>query len=86
MAQKYIKPIAAATKQAGKPENQPAHLLYNRSNYMLLLISVIIVAIGFVLMAGTTDIYSNTKIVIAPIFVLAGFGLGFYSLLKKPNN
>ena len=44
-----------------------------------------IVALGFVLMAGTTDIYSTTKIVIAPIVVLAGFALGFVALLKKPG-
>ena len=85
MAQKYVKPGAAASKTTGTPE-QPVHLLYNKSNYTLLLISIVIVAIGFVLMAGNTDIYSSTKIVVAPIFVLAGFGLGFYSLLKKPTN
>lgn len=85
MAQKYVKPGAAATKTSATTE-QPVQLLYNKSNYTLLLASVVIVAIGFVLMTGTTDIYSTTKIVIAPIFVLAGFGLGFYSLLKKPTN
>jgi type IV secretory pathway VirB2 component (pilin) len=85
MAQKYVKPGAAAKTSATTPE-QPVQLLYNKSNYTLLLASVVIVAIGFVLMTGTTDIYSTTKIVIAPIFVLAGFGLGFYALLKKPTN
>jgi hypothetical protein len=34
-------------------------------------------------MSGTTDIYSTTKIVIAPIVVLGGFGIGFYAILKK---
>lgn len=84
MAQKYVKPAAAPTK-TGNPE-QPVQLLYNKTNYMLLLASIVVVALGFVLMTGTTDIYSTTKIVIAPIFVLSGFGLGFYSLLKKPTN
>ncbi|WP_317169317.1 DUF3098 domain-containing protein [Mucilaginibacter humi] len=42
-------------------------------------------AFGFFLMSGTTDIYSTTKIVIAPIVVLAGFGIGFYAILKKPE-
>jgi hypothetical protein len=36
-------------------------------------------------MSGTTDIYSNTKIVVAPIVVLTGFGIGFYAILKKPE-
>lgn len=81
MAQKFTKP-AAATKAA--PENEAVNLLYDKSNYTILAISVAIVAFGFVLMSGTTDIYSSTKIVIAPIVVLAGFGLGFYAILKKP--
>jgi hypothetical protein len=85
MAQKYVKPTTAATRTPRtEAPQQPVAFLYDKSNYMLILFSVLIVAIGFVLMTGTTDIYSNTKIVVAPIFVLAGFGLGFYALLKKP--
>lgn len=83
MAQKYTKP-ATATKTVNTTDNKPVHLIYDKSNYRLLVISILVVAIGFVLMSGTTDIYSTTKIVIAPIVVLAGFGLGFYAVLKKP--
>jgi hypothetical protein len=43
------------------------------------------VAFGFILMAGRTDIYSTTKIVIAPLTVLAGFALGFFAIFKKPE-
>lgn len=85
MAQKYIKPSSASAKNQAT-DNQPVNFLYDKSNYRLLAISVAIVALGFVLMTGTTDIYNTTKIVIAPIVVLAGFGLGFVALLKKPGN
>jgi hypothetical protein len=83
MAQKYVKPTPAA-KPA--PENQVVNFIYDKTNYTILGISVLIVAIGFVIMTGTTDIYSNSKIVVAPIVVLTGFGLGFYALLKKPSS
>ena len=85
MAQKYVKPTAAATKtvKSDTPQ-QPEALLYDKSNYVLILISVLIVALGFFVMSGTTDIYSSSKIVVAPLLVLAGFGLGFYAILKKP--
>jgi len=43
------------------------------------------VILGFFLMAGTTDIYSSTKIVVAPLTVLGGFAIGFYAILKKPS-
>lgn len=82
MAQKYTKP-AAATKSP--VDTEQVSFLYDKSNYILIAVSVLIVAIGFVIMTGTTDIYSTAKIVIAPLVVLAGFGLGFYAILKKPE-
>jgi hypothetical protein len=34
-------------------------------------------------MIGSTDIYDFRKIVLAPLVVLIGFGIGFYAILKK---
>ena len=67
-------------------ENTPSQIkfIFDKSNYRWLIISIAVVAFGFILMSGTTDIYSNTKIVLAPIVVLAGFALGFFAILKKP--
>jgi hypothetical protein len=42
-----------------------------------------IVAFGFILMMGTTDIYDVRKTLIAPMVVLFGFGFGIYAVLKK---
>ncbi|MFD0794769.1 DUF3098 domain-containing protein [Mucilaginibacter litoreus] len=89
MALRETKPSAGkpapSVKTAEKPVNTvPVQFVFGRDNYIWLVISIAIVAFGFVLMSGTTDIYSTTKIVIAPIVVLAGFGLGFYAILKKP--
>lgn len=64
---------------------QPVKFIFDKSNYTWFIIAIAVVIVGFVLMAGTTDIYSNTKIVIAPIVVLTGFGIGFYAILKKPE-
>ena len=52
-------------------------------NYRLLILSILLVVGGFILMIGDTDIYEFRKIVLAPIVVLAGFGLGFVAILKK---
>jgi len=98
MAQKTYKPAtpvksstsvnakpAVAAKPVIKPTQTPVRFVFDKSNYRFLIISFAIVVFGFILMSGTTDIYSDTKIVIAPLVVLAGFGLGFYSILKKPS-
>ncbi|MDN5285732.1 MAG: hypothetical protein JWR38_2006 [Mucilaginibacter sp.] len=82
MAQQ-VKP-AASVKTTKTTSTEPVQFIFDKSNYRLLIISVAVVAFGFILMAGTTDIYSTTKIVIAPIVVLAGFALGFFAILKKP--
>ncbi|WP_121245806.1 DUF3098 domain-containing protein [Mucilaginibacter phyllosphaerae] len=74
----------AASKTQAPVNTTPVQFIFTKDNYRWLIISIAVVAFGFVLMSGTTDIYSTTKIVIAPIVVLAGFGLGFYAILKKP--
>jgi hypothetical protein len=94
MAQKQVKPVTpvkttstSAAKPAAKPtDTRPVHFIFDKGNYRLLIISIAVVAFGFILMAGRTDIYSTTKIVIAPLVVLAGFAIGFFAIFKKPAN
>lgn len=92
MAQKFkpagpVKTTAATSPAAtgAAKATAPVQFIFDKSNYRMLIISVAVVAFGFVLMSGTTDIYSTTKIVIAPIVVLGGFALGFFAILKKPS-
>ena len=59
--------------------------IFDKTNYILLLASVITIAIGFMLMSGTSDIYNSLKTTVAPIIVLIGFGIGVYAIMKKPN-
>jgi hypothetical protein len=92
MAQSQTKPgtpfkTSASAKPHAKESNTTSiKFIFDKSNYRLLIISIAVVAIGFILMSGTTDIYSTTKIVLAPIVVLTGFALGFFAILKKPSS
>ncbi len=74
-----------AKSTTNKTTDTPVKFIFEKSNYLWFIIAIAVVIVGFVLMSGTTDIYSNTKIVIAPIVVLTGFGIGFYAILKKPE-
>lgn len=69
-----------ATPASQDPKNE---LVFTKKNYQLLLISMVIVVVGFILMMGTTDIYDVRKTLIAPMVVLFGFGFGIYAVLKK---
>lgn len=85
MAQQPAKPATTFRASAKATQTDtPVNFIFNKDNYKMFIIAIAIVAIGFVLMAGTTDIYSTTKIVVAPVVVLAGFGVGFYAILRKP--
>lgn len=68
----------------GRETKEEQAFVFDKSNYTLMIVSILIVTVGFALMSGETDIYSSLKIVIAPLVVLAGFGIGFYAILKKP--
>ena len=79
---------SGSSRPGAKPsENKmgPVNLTFDKGNYRLLIISIAVVAFGFILMSGKTDIYGTTKIVIAPLVILAGFALGFFAIFKKPE-
>jgi hypothetical protein len=74
-------------KSIENTDNNTENFVFGKVNYRLMLISIAVVVLGFILMIGETDIYDFRKIILAPIVVLAGFGLGFFAILKKhrPN-
>jgi len=91
MAQKQFKP-ATPVKTSAPVKTEPKgsgtgdiHFIFDKGNYRLFIIAILVVAFGFILMSGTTDIYSSTKIVVAPLVVLAGFAIGFFAIFKKPE-
>ncbi|MCD0488126.1 DUF3098 domain-containing protein [Pedobacter sp. MC2016-14] len=70
-------------KTAPAQQEKKSELVFTKQNYQLLIISIIIVIVGFALMSGTTDIYDFRKTTLAPMVVLFGFGFGVYAVLKK---
>lgn len=80
-----VKTSAYSKPQAKESNTTPVQFVFGKSNYRMLIIAIGVVILGFILMSGTTDIYSNTKIVVAPVVVLAGFALGFVAILRKPS-
>jgi len=65
---------------------------FGKENFILLIASIVIIIIGFLLMSGgkTTEeagfdpsIFSQRRIVVAPIVTMSGFILVIYAILKK---
>ncbi len=63
-----------------------------KKNLIILVISFLLVIIGFALMAGgksddpnvfSEAIFSARRLIVAPIFVIGGFSLAIYGIMKK---
>lgn len=76
--------MAQKNTPANDVKNEP--FVFGKNNYRLMILSIAVVILGFVVMAGDSDIYSAGKIIVAPIIVLTGFGIGFFAILKKSAN
>ncbi len=70
-------------------------MLFDRSKYTLLIAGLLVTALGFILMIGggsddpavfSEDIFSFRRMTLAPILVLAGYGIQIYAILKKTGN
>lgn len=68
---------------------------FDRSNYKLLLIGLVIIIVGFILMSGggvddpnefSEDIFNFRRITLAPLVVLGGYGFVMYAIMKKPSS
>jgi hypothetical protein len=76
-----------------KENNQKQEFLFDSINYKFLLIGIGVIALGFILMLGggsndpkvfnEAELFSFTRIRIAPTTVLIGFGITIYSIFKK---
>ncbi len=78
--------MAQQQKQKISSSSTKAKFVFGKRNYQLFIASIGVVLLGFVLMMGTTDIYSFTKITLAPLVVVAGFALGVASILVRSKN
>lgn len=68
--------------------------LFGKRNYILMLVGLAVIALGFILMAGggsddpnvfNPDIYSWRRIRLAPTLVIVGLGIEIYAILANPK-
>jgi len=72
-----------------KPENKKL-LLFKKKNYLISIIGIIFIIIGYVMMSGggsndpnifNDEIYNFKRIKIAPMLVIVGLGIQVYAIL-----
>ncbi len=67
--------------------------LFGKQNLLWMLIGAIVIVLGFLLMAGgksedptvfnEAEVYSTTRITIAPLLIVAGLIIEIYAIMKK---
>ena len=73
----------------------PNHL-FGKENYKWMLIGLVVLALGFILMAGgksedptkfnPNEVYSFTRITLAPALLIIGFIIEMYAIMKKSKD
>jgi len=76
-------------------------MLFNKSNYIPMIIGIVFIAVGFMLMVGggfelnenfiqpefdKEGLYSFRRITLAPIVIFIGFMIEIYAIMKKTVN
>jgi uncharacterized membrane protein len=63
--------------------NEP--MLFGKKNYYMMIVSIIVIIIGFVLMTGNEDVVDvkSMKLTVAPVVVMIGFIIGIFSVIMK---
>lgn len=82
-------------KKVTNPVIKETTHLFDKENYKWMLIGIVVIAIGFILMAGgkssnpnvfnDKDVYSFRRITIAPILIIAGFIIEIIAIMRKPK-
>lgn len=97
--QKVVIETKAPEKEKSKPEivlQDVGPLMFDKSNYMLMLAGLLSIIIGFMCMSGgasenpnvfnADEVYSFRRITLAPILVVLGFLIEIYAIFKGKND
>ncbi len=81
-------------KKKKETQSTTGEFLFGRKNYIIMVIGIAVILVGFALMAGggsddpevfNEAIYNFRRIRLAPTLVLLGLAIEVYAIMAKPN-
>jgi hypothetical protein len=70
--------------------------MFGKENYVLMIVGLLVAGLGFYLMAGgkspdpkqfnAEEVYSTTRITVAPILIILGFVIEVFAIMKKSKS
>lgn len=86
---------ARSTSRSKQPVEKGIGLLFGKVNYLLMLGGIILIALGFILMAGggstdpkvfnAAELFSAQRLTVAPVLILLGFAVEVVAIMYKPK-
>jgi len=93
MSAKKVTP-SSSRKEVAHPTSEES-ALFSKENYKWMLIGLVVMTIGFFLMAGgkspdpnvfnDNQIYSFRRITLAPLLIVGGLVIEIFAIIKKPK-
>jgi len=78
-----------------KSAQSSTNSLFGRENYVWIIAGLVVIALGLIAMAGgksndpnvfnPKEVYSFTRITVAPILILLGLALEVFAIFRKPK-
>lgn len=78
-----------------QPVSQNNNRLFGKENYIWIIAGLAIITLGLILMAGggsedpnvfnPKEVYSTTRITVAPILILVGLAVEIFAIFRKPK-
>lgn len=91
---KTAKSVASEAAKKTEDNSRPV-FAFGKENYILMLIAVALIILGFILMTGggskdpnvfNEEMYDFRRITLSPIMILIGFGVGIVAIMKRPKD
>ncbi len=86
--------MGESKRKQERKEERKEYFVFERKNYLFMIIGLLVIAFGFILMSGggsdnpevfNPDIFSPRRIRLAPIIVIIGFAIEVYAILLDPK-
>ena len=80
-------------KKIKKQDKKPGKFLFEKRNYIIMSIGIVVILLGFILMVGggsddpmvfNESIYNFQRIRLAPTIVLIGLAIEVYAIMANP--
>lgn len=85
----------ATTKIQKKESNQELQFAFHKQNYILMIIGLAVMLVGFLLLIGggsedpnefSYALFDFQRLTLAPILILAGYIIEIFAIMKRPKN